>query len=308
VSGRGSVVEIGTEPPLPPAGATFALVIDFEKGTPNPQRVFQAAEAMIVAMQGLDHTLCASVDSTIRPDMMLEDIEAGSIKVWLSNQLARVDDEGLKTLEWKPIVGKYLVRAKYAVIRWSNKEGKDGTLSGLARELRTIASETDIKYLPDYAPPSVAEIADGVKKIDKAKSYLLPGDKIKLNSDAEGEVSFNLAVRWTDEELSNLAVKETTTFEKMPVILIVKRPDYLGNSKWDFRLGKSAISAKIEDLRWLARFRAREIDIRPGDALRCLAKIEHRYGFDNELIIEEYTVTEVQSVLENQLKQTGMDL
>ena len=262
---------------------------------------------MIVAMQGLDHTLCASVDSTINPEMMLEDIEAGSIKIWLSNQLRRVDDDGLKKMDWKPIVGKYLVRAKYAVIRWSNKEGPDSTLAGLARELRTIAAETDVKHIPDYAPPSVAEIAEGVKKIDRAKGFLLPADKIILDSDAEGEIRFNLSVRWTDEELSNLAVKETTTFEKMPITLIVKRPDYLGISKWDFRFGKKAISAKIEDSSWLARFHGREIDIRPGDALKCLATIQHKYGFDNELIVEDYTVTEVLSVLENQLKQTGMD-
>lgn len=307
MSGRSGIVQIGTKPPRAPPGAAFALVIDFEKNTPNPQRVFQAAEAMITALQGLDHALCASVDSKIEPVMMLEDIEAGSIKAWLSNQLTRVDDGALKDLEWKPLIGKYLVRAKYAVIRWGNKEGVDGGLVGLAKELRTIAAETDFKHIPDYAPPSVSDLADGIRKIDKSKSYLQSGDRMALTSDTEGEVGFNLSVVWTEEELSNLAVKETTKFEKMPMILIVKRPDYLGSSKWDFRFGKKAISAKIEDVKWLTKFQNRNIDIRPGDALRCLVTIEQRYGFDNELIIEDHTVTEVQSVLENQLRQTGMD-
>ena len=45
--------------------------------------------------------------------MVLEEIETGSIKIWLGNQLNRVDDDALKKLDWKPLVGKYLVRAKY---------------------------------------------------------------------------------------------------------------------------------------------------------------------------------------------------
>jgi hypothetical protein len=309
MSGRGgSIVEIGTAPPAPPTDAVFALVIDFERGTPNPQRVFQAADAMITAFQVLDKTLCAAVDSHIEPVMLLEDIEAGSIKAWLGNQLSRIDDEGLKDLDWKPIVGKYLVRAKYAVIRWSNKEGTDANILGLARELRTIASETDVKHIPDYAPPLVQELADGIKKIETAKSFLLPKDRMSLTSDAEGKLEFNLAIKWGDQELSSLSVKEATKFEKMPITLIVKRPDYLGKSKWEFRFGKKTLSSKIEDQDWLARFQSRAIDVRPGDALRCLATIEHKYGFDNELIAEEYTVTKVEEVLVNQLQQGSLGL
>jgi hypothetical protein len=307
-SSSGGTVEIGTRRPADPSGAAFALVINFEKGTPNPQRVFQAADAMIRALQGLDKTLCAAVDSQIDPVMVLEDIEAGSIKAWLGNQLSRVEDEGLKTLDWKPVVGKYLVRAKYAVIRWSNKEGTDGNILGLAKELRTIATETDIRHVPDYAPPSVQELAEGVRRIDVAKDFLLPSDSMALISDSEGSVDFNLAVKWDDQTLTDLSVKETTKFEKMPVTLIVKKPDYLGKSKWDFRFGKKAISAKIEDEPWLLRFQTRAVDVRPGDALKCLATIEHRYGFDNELIAEEYTITTVEGVLANQLQQGSLGL
>lgn len=263
---------------------------------------------MIRALQELDHTLCASVDSHIEPVMLLEDIEAGSIKAWLANQLKRVDDEGLKTLDWKPIVGRYLVRAKYAFIRWSNKEGPDGGLLGLAREIRTIAQETDVKHLPDYAPPSVQDLANSAKKIDQAKDFLLAGDGISLESPDEGKVGFNLSVRWTQEELEQFAVKEITKFENMPMTLIVKRPDYLGQSKWDFRFGKKPISAKIEDRTWLDAFQSRRIDVRPGDALKCRVTIEHKYGYDNELIAEEHTVTKVDGVAENQLSQTNLDL
>ena len=83
--------------------------------------------------------------------MVLEEIEAGSIKVWLRNILSSTDDQALKGLDWKPAVGKYLVRAKYAYLKWSNREGADGSLTALGREIQSIAKETDVLHLPDYS-------------------------------------------------------------------------------------------------------------------------------------------------------------
>lgn len=306
-SGDGTV-EVTTRRPGAPREAAFALEIDFQKGTDNPQRVFQAADAMVRAFQALDRALCAAVDSRIEPVMLLEDIEAGSIKAWLSSQLNRIDDEAIKVLDWRPLVGKYLVRAKYAVIRWSNKEGGEGGIVGLAREIRAIAMETDIKHIPDYAPPGVQELSESVKRIDDAKNLLLPSDKISFVAPGEEPIDFNLAVRWTPGELSDLAVRETTKFPNMPMTLIVKRPDYLGKSKWDFRFGKKPISASVDDEEWLANFQARKVDVRPGDALRCLVSIEHQYGFDNELLSESYTISKVEQVLENQVTQGTLDI
>jgi len=263
---------------------------------------------MIQALQSLDRVLCQSVDSKIEPLMVLEDIEAGSIKIWLANALQRVDDDGLKTLDWKPVFGKYLVRTKYAYIKWVNKEDKDQGLLGLAKEMKMLAQEVDIKHIQDHMPPSIQELSEITKKVESAKQILLPTDKIAFMSKDEKPIDFDLSVRWSDEELSDLAIKETTKFEKMPITLIVKRPDYLGKSKWDFRHGKKQITAKIEDLGWLNEFQSRKVDIRPGDALRCLVTIEHKYGFDNELAEEEYTVTKVEGVSENQMRQPGLDL
>jgi hypothetical protein len=81
------------------------------------------------------------------------------------------------------------------------------------------------------------------------------------------------------------------------MILAVKKPDYLGSSKWDFRLGGRTISAKITDEAFLRRFQSRDVDIRPGDSLRCMVASELRYGFDNSLISERYTVSHVIEVL-----------
>jgi len=141
--------------PGPPSDADFAIYIDFEKGSGSPSRVFRAADQIIRALQKLDQTLCGSIDANIEPVMLLEDLETGSIKAWFRNVLNSTDDQALKDLDWRPAIGKYLVRAKHAYIRWSNKDG--GTISDLSREIRGIAEEADVRHFPDYAPPSIQE-------------------------------------------------------------------------------------------------------------------------------------------------------
>src|SRR6202007_548463 len=165
-----------------------------------------------------------------------------------ASQLRRIDDDALKMLDWKPLVGRYLVRAKYAFIRWSNKDAVAGSgLMALAREIRSIAAETDVRQIPDYAPPSIAELVETAKRVDNAKDILLPSDRLVFLGPDEPPIEFNLSARWSVEELSALTVRETAKFEHMPMVLIVKRPDYLGASKWDLRHGRVPISAKIED-------------------------------------------------------------
>src|SRR5438132_138732 len=137
-------VTLSGEPPVPPPDADFAIEIDFVKGEGNPRRVFDTASLLIEGFERFDQIAIASIDSRIEPLLVLEDVEAGSLKIWLRNILRAIDDEGLKSLDWKPLVGKYLVRAKYIALRRLDEPGPL-RLPNLARELRTIAEETDVR-------------------------------------------------------------------------------------------------------------------------------------------------------------------
>jgi hypothetical protein len=57
-------VHLSSDSPEAPL-ADFALVIEFIKGEGSPQRIFQAADAMIRALQKLDRVLCMAVDSQL---------------------------------------------------------------------------------------------------------------------------------------------------------------------------------------------------------------------------------------------------
>lgn len=292
-------------PPSAPDDADFAIVIDFRKGEDSPTRVFSAATELIRSFEELDHVLARSVDSSIKPVMILEDVEVGSLKVWLKNALRSTDDQALKDLDWRPAVGKYLVRAKYVVLRWLDNDDAPRSLQDLRREIRDLASETDVRRLPDYAPPDPSGLINIAKQIQDAKKMLGPNDRVFFEG-SEGRVEVDLSVDIDPDELAELATKETIMLPPAEMILAVKKPDYLGNSKWDLRHGKRSISVRMEDADFLASFQGRKQDVRPGDALRCKVTVEMRYGYDNELISETYAVTKVIEVLEDMNDQADL--
>jgi hypothetical protein len=171
---------------MPPDDADLAFEIDFQKGEGDPRRVFDAASLLIDGFEQLDEALAVSVDSKISTVRVLEDLEAGSLKVYLRNILHRVDDEAIKSLEWKRAVGAALVKAKYLVLRWLDSE--DGSGKGidiLREELRTLAHQTDIKHLPDYAPIQETRLIASMDKIQEAKRTLSPHDRLVIETDFE---------------------------------------------------------------------------------------------------------------------------
>ena len=105
-----------------PDKADFCIEVSFQKESENPSRVFRSTYELIETCQFIDNSLVNVVDSNIEPILLLEDVESGSIKVWLKSLLKAIPDDSLYNIDWKPIIGQYLVRAKYYIIHFL--EGK----------------------------------------------------------------------------------------------------------------------------------------------------------------------------------------
>jgi hypothetical protein len=106
---NGLYFRLTREPPMPPPDADFSFRIVFEKGAGDPRRIFDAASELIDGFEELDEAVTGIVDATLRPLMVLEDIEAGSIRVWLSSFLKKIDDQGLREGEIKRAIGPALI-------------------------------------------------------------------------------------------------------------------------------------------------------------------------------------------------------
>src|ERR1035437_1218465 len=97
--------------------SAFALTVDFVKGKGDPSRPFRTMVSLIEALGRFDRDLVKSVDFTIEPVLLLENVEAGSIRSWFISILRSSDDAALSSGDWKRVVGEYTVKGKYALLR-----------------------------------------------------------------------------------------------------------------------------------------------------------------------------------------------
>lgn len=299
-------VEIRTDKPDEPPH-DMEVRISFVKDKGSPSRVFLAATDMIQALEEMDRVLIKSISSEIKPMMMLEDIEVGSLKIILKNILSQVDDQALKDLDWKPLVGQYLVKGKYLILKWADDKDPSKSLPDLRKDIQKLASDTDVRRLPDYSSVDPTALMDAVSKVQSSKEKLIEGDAIFYNGDGSGdEYELDMDVHIEPDQILEIATKITELTPPMSMILAVKKPDYLGTSKWDMRHGKRAISVRINDEEFLKAFQDRKLDVRPKDALKCMVQVEMKYGYDNELISETFVIVSVQEVLQDDNHQDDM--
>lgn len=277
----------------------FCITIDYAKNSEHPERVFESMSALIKSFRDFDSDLIGSIDNQIEPVLTLENIETGSLKTWLANKLRGIPDEAIKEMSWRKVLGSYLVKAKYIVIK--HLEGRTvitdaRVIEDIQYEIVQEAQNTDVKQFPSYAPLSIPILLDNIERINKSLEPLTENDKATFESEL-GTASFNLELSITPKDLEELVTREKVSNETI-MILKVRRPDYLGNTMWEFKHGSRTIPAKILDDEWIRKFQNREIDVRPGDSLRCKMKTEVRYGHDFEVVGTHYEIINVIEVIQ----------
>ena len=132
----------------------FEIKIDFEKGSRDPSRVFTTMSNLIETFETIDADLAKTIDTSISPILILEDIETGSLKSKLRNILSSVDDNGIKNLDWKKIVGIYLYKAKYKILEFLDDKEEISNrqeIDLLQNDLMLLAEETNVRALPGYS-------------------------------------------------------------------------------------------------------------------------------------------------------------
>jgi hypothetical protein len=276
----------------------YSITLEFERGMADPSGVFRAMSEVIDTLRDLDRQLVQSVNLDLEPKLVLEDVEAGSVKAWLRSTLWSMDDEALAKLDWKVIVGRFLVKAKYRILK--HIEDRDeianrDQVKQLEGELLALAEETELTMLPVYAPVPPQQLLGTLSRLSNALSPLSARERMVYESE-EGDAVLNQRFHVSPERIEDLLTRETLVSES-ELILGVKKPDYLGRSMWEFRFEQRTVEAKLRDEEWLHRFQAREVDVRPGDSLRAIVSVSVKYGFDGSVVATHYDIVRVLGVL-----------
>ncbi|HEV2594223.1 MAG TPA: hypothetical protein VGU01_03385 [Sphingomicrobium sp.] len=237
---------------------------------------------------------------TVELDMVavLEEISRQSLSVWLrvhrtgTGALADSSDGSLL---------KFLARGTLAIIAWM-----DGSptlqLADLQQAIRVLAWGTSITTTAQPALPSSADLVNAVSAWQKAKASLSESDKVRIITN-NGSARLDLTKTIADPRALLLARKLVNHSAEM--IFLVEMPDYEGAGKWRLKHGGARTTAVAEPGTLLDRFYRRELDVRPGDALRCKVDVETSYGPDHELLAERYRIVEIEEVLPSQKGAVG---
>lgn len=272
--------------------------VSFERGVGDPTRVFRTMTGLIESAQALDAHLALSIGASVRTSLVLQDVEATSLKAKLRTVVEALPDEALKAGEVKKVIGHFLVAAKHKILDWCGDRTEITTLEEvkqLQHDVHKLAEASDVKLLPAYAPLEIPTLLADITAVHQALSYLAANDEATLSS-SEGQSTYNAAF-----EVSQAMVQELVTREKIASkgerIVKVKKPDYLGTSKWEFKYSGHAIEAKMLHKEWLQRFQTNQVSLNPGDSLRVILSEEVSYGYDSEIVQTDYEVVEVLDVL-----------
>ncbi len=301
-------IKIALQDNIVPPESDIIINIDYQEADESAARVFDIAADLIRSFEDLDRILITSIASEISTQIVLEDLEKSSLKIFLRNILRATDDQALKDLDWRPQVGKYLVKAKYAVLSWLDTDDEKASppdIKDLTEEILDLAKKTDVRYLPDYPTLNPARLAQPLDQIQRAKEKFKENEKLTITLDTE-EYSVDLGSIWLATEKLDLNAIEQELANEAEMVLIVRKPDFLGQAQWVFRHGKSTFNARFEDESWLEEFHNAAHVLVPGDALRVRVRFEHKYDSKGNLKESSHIIVRVLGIIRNVAKQKEM--
>jgi hypothetical protein len=244
------------------------------------QRLQDALEASYRALAG-------SIPVQVERVAVLEEVARRGLSLWLRVQ-TRGETDGSDASQLK-----FLARGTLAIIAWM-----DGSptlqLADLQQAIRVLAWGTSVTTTAHPVLPSSSKLVDAIAAWQRAKSAQNAGDSARIitnNGSAEVDLSKSIA------DPRTLLLARKLVNHSTDMIFVVEMPDYQATRQWQLKHGGTRTLAYCEPGTLLDKFYRRELDIRPGDALRCKVDFETSYGPDHEVLAERYRIIEVLEVL-----------
>lgn len=279
----------------------IGIVIDYEPGKAQAIDVLQGAMNLIAALDSLDKTLLSSVDTSLEPVSILNDVQHSSLKILLKRALKSVPDDLLATGDWKLWLGALLVKGKYLLLE---------KLDADAPEIQKALEQLEPEYraapgrLVGYRPPAVADVRAALDGVAKARATL-PNERVTIQTEY-GDVRLDDVC--ADVQADTAQVDESlTVINKGVEYFKVKSTDMLGHSQWTVLRNGRQTKVTILHESWLRRYQQRAFNIAPGDSLAAAFEETVRYDSERNEVDRTLSIIEVLDVI-SPPRQTSFDL
>jgi hypothetical protein len=270
----------------------FEIIVQYEKSKLHPELVFDSISKLISSFQKLDSMSAKILGDELSLSFSLQSVESGSIKIKFLRLLKSVDDKDVEDLNWKRIAGKFINSCRKKVISMLDDPITPEIVSDA--EMKMIQDAKNIsgdKRIQTSFPQG--EIIDTLKDFSEAINELSEGDSVYcIQGDDEIELKPSKSVfRFEDNNVSKTQIRDQR------MVLKIKKADFLGHSKWEFKVDEGTVQAKITDVTWLEKFHKKIIKVGPGDALRVRWGYEYERMKDGTVIARDHEVVKVLEVI-----------
>jgi len=277
------------------------IKLDFLKNSEHPDRVFgslqKAFEHVILFQSDLIHSIDPLIDIRffllgIRPGSIFSDYVKKIIYPEQTDPVtARPEPKGnlldfvnqsqgdlLGTVDTKP-----------------NLVINNDTVSEIQERVIKNAQTSGVASSPNFRAISKTSIADSVLLLEEATHYLREEETYTFTN---GNVVETKVIRRIQTKIDKQAIKMelANTFLETPIHmrLKVKIADFLGKSRWKFKLEDgTTIEAKILDETWLYSFHTKNQIIGPGDSIEIKGKMKELFDKYGNVVDTEYTIENV---------------
>ena len=267
----------------------IGLVIDYRAGEVLAVDVLQAAMGLIQSLDRLDATLLSSVNTSLEPVSVLNDVQHSSLKLLLARALRGIPDEEIRTLEWKKWIGRLLTVGKHKLLLMIDADSPD--LHTALIELQPLYQNPPAGLI-GYEPPSVSAARAALDEVTAARARL-PGQRVVIQTE-NGDIDLPDRPMLSADVVPTVAARVVRN--QGTEIFKVKSPDYIGTSQWTVIRGNRNVRVDMLHKAWLDRFRERQIMVLPGDSLECRYEEEVAYDESGDELERHLSIIEVIAV------------
>lgn len=246
-----------------------SLKYDYQPNVGDPRRVFHVMGKLVETFSALDNQLAVALDPSIRVFWTLDYLEAASLLGFFKRIVKYNGPEHLGRPDWEGPMDDYLFEGKRRFVKWLRRREtvrNRAQLTRLQAELHTLANQSRVAPLA-ASPIPLEQIADTATNYSAAVEHVEPGDSL-IFSPARRPLMLNSDFEFTKAQADDILSRSLHSGEKIEDLL-VRKPDLIGATPWEFIMNGKGIKAQIADRQWLERFRKDGVPvIRPGSTLQ----------------------------------------
>ena len=278
----------------PPTGH-MEFTIDFRRDAGSVARVFAATHDFIVMCEKIDEELGRCVGLTTPPSIEVVRVELDSIRTFLRQVLERTEDSEIQDQGVRAFVHSFLIVGKHSLLEFFDASDHRQEWERAVKRIHAAGHIGRPNSLPPFRPPRREKLLDTVVHYKRMKGRLKPGDQAYLEA-GDFRHRVRRSVRVDPQTIEELKVASRSD-QTYTTTVTVKKPDFLGNSKWDVYFNGQLVKAAIEDDSWLRRYQEGGVEMRPQDGLTCRLRVEESYGRDGRWLFTRYYIQKVLDVV-----------